>query len=112
MKWGLTVADKPFDQRIEEADAVKAIIDHRGYKTLFNYYSLIKEQAFKDLIDETLPSSNLELRQKLYNQICDWLKIPEIIIATGNQAVEEMKVEEKKPETFIKRAIPFLSRRG
>ena len=86
-------------------------MQHVGVKILFEEYAKEKEQAFKNLIDEALPSTNIELRQKVYNQICDWLKIPEIIIEAGNTALNEQKAEEDRPQTFIKRAIPFLGRR-
>jgi hypothetical protein len=103
--------DKPQDQRIERAEAVKDAMEHKGVKILFEEYRRLQEDAFRNLIDEGIDASNLELRQKLYNQIGDWLKIPDLIIADGNSALEELRAEEERPQTFIKRAIPFLGRR-
>jgi putative heme iron utilization protein len=99
------------DLRIERAAAVKEAMEHKGVKILFEEYAKMKVEALRNLLDESIASESLELRQKIHNQICDWLKIPESIISEGEKAVMEMKAEEDRPETFIKRNIPFLGRR-
>ena len=98
------------DDRIQRASAVQKIVRTNGYRILLKEYKKVKEQAFADLVDETLPDSNLSQRRYVYNQICEWIDIPKSIIAEGDTAIAESKMPEQKPN-FIKRGVAFIGRR-
>ena len=101
--------DNPeLDVRIEEADAVKDLLKIRGFKILQDRYLKVKEQAFRNLIDETIPDSNLAQRQKVYNQICEWIAIPDMIIQAGMDQAAEIKADEQQTPVFIKHPMKYL----
>jgi len=98
------------DLRIQEAEAVKGLTKHPGYKILLRKYNEVKDIAFDDLCNEALSDDSLKARQVIYNQICEWMYVPDLIIQDGDNAVAEMKVDETRPETKIKRAVKFIGR--
>lgn len=100
---------EPRDDRILRASAIQGLLKLKGYKILSNEWSKVKERAFADLIDETLPDSNLSQRRYVYNQICDWLALPDLIISEGDAAIAESKLPEPK-ESFINKGIQFIRR--
>ena len=104
------MAKEQRDDRIQRASAVQKIIRTKGYRLLLKRWESVKERAFADLVDETLPDSNLSQRRYVYNQICEWIDIPKSIIAEGDTAIAESKMPEQKP-SFIKRGINFIGRR-
>jgi len=104
------MAKEPQDKRLQRASAVQKIVRTNGYRILLKEWESVKEQAFADLISEDLPDSNLSQRRYVYNQICEWIDIPNSIIAEGDTAIAESKMPEQKP-SFIKRGINFIGRR-
>ena len=98
------------DKRLQRASAVQKIIRTNGYRILLKEWQSVKERAFADLVDETLPDSNLSQRRYVYNQICEWIDIPKSIIAEGDTAIAESKIPEQKPN-FIKRGVAFIGRK-
>ena len=104
------MAKEPQDTRLQCAGAMQRIIRTKGYRLLLKEWESVKERAFADLVDETLPDSNLSQRRYVYNQICEWTDIPKSIIAEGDTAIAESKIPEPKA-SFIKRGINFIGRR-
>jgi len=104
------MAKEQRDDRIQRASAVQKIIRTKGYRLLLKEWESVKERAFADLVDETLPDINLSQRRYVYNQICEWIDIPKSIIAEGDTAIAESKMPEQKP-SLIKRGINFIGRR-
>ncbi|MCK4308219.1 hypothetical protein KAW50_08350 [candidate division WOR-3 bacterium] len=101
---------EPKDERLQRASAIQGLLNHKGYKILKKEWEKVKEQAFNDLIDETLPDSNLSQRRYVYNQICEWIDLPNLIIGEGETAVAESKEPQPK-ESFVKRAVQFMGRK-
>ena len=99
------------DTRINDAIAVKDLLSQSGFKVLEREYERIKEQAFADLINEKFDVSNIAQRQKIYNQIVEWLNLPGSIMKKGEIAVEEQKAEKERKEHPIKSSIPFMKNR-
>ena len=92
------MSDK-IDQTIKEANEVKRMIQHSvGFKILQKRWENIKQQAFNDLINENFDDITIKARQVLYNQICEWIEIPRLIVKDGEdilRAKEEEEEEEK-----------------
>jgi len=99
------------DSRIVDSHAIKKMIATKGYAILFNAYQEIKEDAMSNLLNEKHELSELVLKQKIYNQIVEWIKIPELIMATGEGAIEENRVSELVKDHAIKEDVPFIGRR-
>ena len=95
------MAKEQKDDRLQRAGAMQKLIRTNGYRILLKEWESVKERAFADLVDETLPDSNLSQRRYVYNQICEWIDIPNSIIAEGDTAIAESKMPEQKPN-FIK----------
>ena len=89
------------DTRLQRASAVQKIIRTNGYRILLAEYKKVKEQAFADLRNEEFSKDSLSERQKIFNQIEEWIDIPKSIIAEGDTAIAESKMPEQKPN-FIK----------
>jgi len=102
---------KKSDSRIPDAIAVKELLSQSGFKVLEREWEKIKEQAFADFINEGLPESNLSQRQKIYNQITEWINLPASIMKKGEIAVEGQKAEKEREEHPIKEAKSFLGLR-
>ena len=103
--------DKKQDSRVSDAIAIKDLLSQSGFKVLEREWKKIKEQAFADIINEALPESNLSQRQKIYNQITEWLNLPVAIMKRGEIAVEEQRAEKGRKEHPIKSSIPFMKNR-
>lgn len=103
--------EKKSDDRINNAIAVKELSSQSGFKVLEREWERIKEQAFTNLIDERLPESNLSQRQKIYNQIVEWINLPASIMKNGEIAVDEQKADKERKEHPIKSNIPFMKNR-
>lgn len=100
------------DTRIEEASAIKSLLKHSGYEILLKYYNEIKDGAHSEVFDERFNDDTLARRRDIYNQITNWLKIPERIIKTGEQAILEKGQEDDRPDTTIKGSdTPYVGRR-
>ena len=98
------------DDRILRASAVQKIIRTNGYRILLKEYKKVKEQAFADLRNEEFSKDSLSERQKIFNQIEEWIDLPNSIIAEGDTAIAESK--EPEPQgNFIKRAVQNIGRR-
>ena len=98
------------DTRLQRASAVQKIIRTNGYRILLAEYKKVKEQAFADLRNEEFSKDSLSERQKIFNQIEEWIDLPKSIIAEGDTAIAESNMPEQKPN-FIKRGINFIGRR-
>lgn len=96
------------DLRIERASAVSKVLKERGIKILQEEWEKIREKAFQDLTNEGLASEELRAAQMVYNQICEWIEIPNNIIKEGQDVGQE---SERSPMRIIKKAVPFLDRR-
>ena len=105
------MAKEPQDKRIQRASAVQKIIRTNGYRILLAEYKKVKEQAFADLRNEEFSKDSLSERQKIFNQIEEWIDLPNSIIAEGDTAIAESKEPEPKP-SFIKKSINFIGRRN
>ena len=103
--------EKKSDNRISHAIAIKDLMSKSGFKVLQGEYERIKEQAFANLIDERLPESNLSQRQKIYNQIVEWIDLPASIMKRGETAVDEEKADKERKDHPIKSNIPFMKNR-
>jgi hypothetical protein len=99
------------DNRIQDAEAVRDIVSKRGFKVILDRYLAVKHNALADLTNEGLADDTLKARQVIYNQICEWINIPEEIIEEGKVAVEELKQDGDRKDTFIKGSVPFVGRR-
>jgi len=104
------MSKEPQDKRLQRASSVQKIIRTNGYRILLKEWEKVKEQAFADLISEDLPDSSLSQRRYVYNQICEWIQIADLIIAEGDTAIAESKMPEQKPN-FIKKSVEFIKRR-
>jgi len=104
------MSKEPQDKRLQRASAVQKIIRTNGYRILLKEYKKVKEQAFADLRNEEFSKDSLSERQKIFNQIEEWIDIPNSIIAEGDTAIAESKMPEQKP-SLIKRGINFIGRR-
>jgi len=104
------MSKEPQDKRLQRASAVQKIIRTNGYRILLKEYKKVKEQAFADLRNEEFSKDSLSERQKIFNQIEEWIDIPNSIIAEGDTAIAESKMPEQKPN-FIKRGVAFIGRR-
>lgn len=102
---------KESDSRVSNAVAVKDLLSQGGFKVLEREWERIKAQAFNDLIDESLPESNLSQRQKIYNQITEWCILPSSIMKRGETAIDEQKAEKERKEHPIKEPKTFLGLR-
>jgi len=102
---------KTSDSRINDAIAIKELLSQSGFKVLEREWEKIKEQAFADFINEALPESNLSQRQKIYNQITEWINLPASIMKKGEFAVEEQKAEKEREDTPIKEEKKFFGLR-
>ena len=96
---------------MNNAIAIKDLLSKNGFKVLEREWERIKEQAFNNLIDERLPESNLAQRQKIYNQITEWIHLPASIMKNGEIAVDEQKADKERKEHPIKSNIPFMKNR-
>jgi len=103
--------EKKSDNRVNDAIAIKDLTSKDGFKVLQRHWERIKEQAFADLTNESLPESNLSQRQKIYNQILEWIDLPNSIMKKGEIAVDEQKVEKERKDHPIKEAKSFLGLR-
>ena len=98
------------DPRIEEAIAIKELMKRKGFEILKKKWELIKEGAFADLRNETFGDETLKARQIVYNQICEWIDIPQAILNEGENAIQEEEEEDKRESHPIKKAIKFIRR--
>ena len=98
------------DNRILEADTVKELLSHRGFKILSQRWEQIKERALADLLNEAIADDSLKARQVIYNQICEWAELPKKIMQEGVNAVDELNEEGNRKEHFIKEDVPFIGR--
>lgn len=96
------------DTRISDGLKMVALDKDKRFMWLQEKYLAIREKALADLTNETLAPETLELRQKVYNQICEWIDLPYTIIEEGKEASKEEKLEK---ETHEKEDIPYLGRR-
>jgi len=103
--------EKKSDNRVNNAIAIKDLTSKDGFKVLQRHWERIKEQAFIDLTNESLPESNLSQRQKIYNQIIEWIDLPNSIMKSGENAVDEQKIEKERSSHPIKEAKSFLGLR-
>jgi len=94
------------DLRIEKASAVKEAISKAGFKIIQEEWEKIKEGAFVDLRNEQLAPEELRAAQIVYNQICEWINIPDNII----KEAQEIAKEQERPQRFLNKKIPFLDR--
>lgn len=105
------MANPEKDLRIEEGQAVEGLLGHTGFKVLLQGWQAIKHKALNDLTSEVLDDSTLKARQVIYNQISEWIDLPEKIIQRGVEAVAEQEDERIRKEHPIKRGIPFIGRK-
>ena len=105
------IKEKKQDNRVNDAIAIKDLMSKDGFKVLQRHWERIKEQAFADFCNESLPESNLSQRQKIYNQILEWIDLPASIMKSGENAVDEQKLEKERKEHPIKSSIPFMKNR-
>jgi len=102
---------KKEDTRVNDAILIRELSTQSGFKVLKREWEKVKEQAHKDVFDESLPESNLSQRQKIYNQITEWIALPDFIMKRGEIAVEEQKAEKDRKDHPIKSNIPFMKNR-
>lgn len=98
------------DVRIEEATAVKDAMQHTGVKILMREWEKVRDVKLADLSNEAIADDTLKARQVLFNEVKDWLDLPNRIIKMGEDAVAED--EEPEKETVIKKAVNFIGRRA
>jgi hypothetical protein len=95
------------DKRIERAKVIEEIMTMPGWAILKEEWEKIKQKAFIDLTNELLDDTTLKTRQIIYNQINEWIDLPETIINEGKQVLEQERILPR----VIKKNIPFLGRR-
>ena len=98
------------DLRTYRAAEIKKIMTMPGFKMLEDEYNSVKELAFSDLINEGLQDETLKERQIIYNQVCEWLEIPQNIIQQGKDAIEDEKKSKLEKPTFIKGDVPYMGK--
>lgn len=98
------------DTRKVDAEAVKRIVDTKGFKVLEEYWKQIKDRSFFELTNPSLKGEELKMWQIGYNQISQWLEIPGLIIKKGEEAIreEEEKVEKEGSASPVKEPKSFM----
>lgn len=109
----MTEQEKAQDTRMSDAIAIKDLLGlkHSGFVILRREWEKIKAEKLADLTNEKITDDSLKARQVLYNEVCEWIDLPALIVKRGEAAVEEEKDAKEIKDHPIKRAIPFIGGR-
>jgi hypothetical protein len=103
--------EKTIDPRIVDGNLVEEALKTQGMQLCLEEWEAIKTQALKDIMNESIyGNEGLSIKDyqvKLYNQITEWLYVPQMFIRKKKFALSE---REKKAE--VKEVPPFMEGRG
>lgn len=99
------------DTRIVDGNLVEKALEAKGMQLCIERWEEIKAQALKDVLNEKVGgNSGLSIKDyqvKLYNQIKEWLDVPQVFIDQKEFAISEREKEVKQKEV-----APFMEGRG